>query len=158
MEIFTLGTSTRTWQTFLALLEAHRIQLVADVRSVPRSRRHPHFSAEAMAGALPAAGIQYRWLGRGLGGYREGGYEGYRESGAYREAIAVLEALARIHRTACVCAERSPADCHRRFIAETLQTQGWEVTHLIDEGVATPHGSLDDSRGDGRSLQPDLFD
>ena len=70
MVIYTIGHSTRSWDDFLALLRAHGIGRVADIRTVPRSRRHPHFSADALGRSLPAAGVAYRHF-PGLGGLRK---------------------------------------------------------------------------------------
>jgi uncharacterized protein (DUF488 family) len=68
--IYTIGHSTHTLDDFLALLDAHRIRQLADVRTVPRSRRHPQFVREAMQVSLPRAGVAYRHMG-GLGGLRK---------------------------------------------------------------------------------------
>jgi len=68
--IYTIGHSTRPLDEFLSLLKAHGITGLADIRTVPRSRRHPHFAGEALARSLPAAGIVYRHFA-GLGGLRK---------------------------------------------------------------------------------------
>ena len=58
-QLWTIGHSTRTFDDFLALLRAWRIETLADVRTVPRSRRHPHFNTDALASTLPEQGIAY---------------------------------------------------------------------------------------------------
>jgi uncharacterized protein (DUF488 family) len=58
-DLFTLGHSTRTFDEFLEILKAYGIEHLVDVRTIPRSRRHPHFSQESLVGSLPEAGIQY---------------------------------------------------------------------------------------------------
>ena len=68
--IYTIGHSTRALDTFITLLQAHGVTRLADIRTVPKSRRHPHFSGEALAISLPAAGIAYRHFA-GLGGLRK---------------------------------------------------------------------------------------
>ena len=55
--VMTIGHSTRAAEDFIALLQAHGVSGVADVRKIPRSRRHPHFSRDALAQSLPAHGI-----------------------------------------------------------------------------------------------------
>src|SRR5690606_13044083 len=45
-QIWTVGHSNRELAEFLDMLSAHDIQLVADVRRFPGSRRQPQFSAE----------------------------------------------------------------------------------------------------------------
>src|SRR5262249_61024717 len=58
--IYTIGHSTRSFEEFVSLLEAHGVTRLADIRTIPRSRRHPQFSRDALAAALPEAGIEYR--------------------------------------------------------------------------------------------------
>src|SRR5947207_13962621 len=66
--IYTIGHSTRSLEEFLALLKRYGITHLADIRTVPRSRRHPHFAGDALATSLP--GIVYRHF-PGLGGLRK---------------------------------------------------------------------------------------
>ena len=68
--IYTIGHSTRSFEEFVSLLEAHGVTRLADIRTVPRSRRHPQFSRDALAAALPEAGIEYRHFPM-LGGLRK---------------------------------------------------------------------------------------
>src|SRR5688500_9271623 len=104
MHIYTIGHSTRSLDEFVELLRAHEIGRLADIRTVPRSRRHPHFSAEALGRSLPAVGIEYRHF-PGLGGLRkprrdsrngawrhEGfrGYADHMETAEFREALTDL--------------------------------------------------------------------
>ena len=106
--IMTIGHSTRTAAEFLALLQKHRVTGIADVRTVPRSRRHPHFSREALSVFLPEHGIAYIHL-PGLGGLRkpardsmnrgwrvEGfrGYADHMQSGEFRAGLEALLAFA----------------------------------------------------------------
>src|SRR5581483_11197259 len=58
--VYTIGHSTRSLDELLALLHAHGITQLADVRTVPGSRRHPHFGGDALSRSLPAARITYR--------------------------------------------------------------------------------------------------
>jgi uncharacterized protein (DUF488 family) len=104
MVIYTIGHSTRSLDEFLELLSAHDIGRVADIRTVPRSRRYPHFAADALRISLPAIGIEYRHFA-GLGGLRkprrdsrnsawrnEGfrGYADYMETAEFRAALTDL--------------------------------------------------------------------
>ena len=68
--VFTIGHSTRPLETFIGLLRAHGVTQLADIRSIPRSKRHPHFAGDALSASLPAAGIAYRHF-PGLGGHRK---------------------------------------------------------------------------------------
>ncbi len=130
--IFTIGSSTRTREEFLAILAAYGIRALADVRAFPMSRRFPHFVRNHMAATLPLVGVSYHWLGKRLGGYRTGGYEAYMHTGAYEAGITELEAIARECPTAFLCAERIPTKCHRRFIAATLERRGWNIVHVLE--------------------------
>ncbi len=67
--ILTVGHSNRSLADFLALLRAHRVGLLADVRAFPASRAHPHFARESLEAALAGAGIGYCWIPE-LGGRR----------------------------------------------------------------------------------------
>ncbi len=69
MELWSIGHSTHPLDRLVELLALHEVTLLADVRTVPRSRRHPHVATEALAASLPARGIAYRHLPR-LGGWR----------------------------------------------------------------------------------------
>lgn len=92
--LYTVGHSTRTLAELTALLQAHGIGIVADVRRWPVSARCPHFAREALAAALAALGIRYEHLGGALGGYRPGGYEAYTTTPAFAEGLGELERLA----------------------------------------------------------------
>lgn len=151
--VWTVGHSTHAWEAFLALLHAHRIEAIADVRRFPGSRRYPWFASEAMAEQLPKAGIVYRWLpqlgGRRKalpdspnGGWRNAAFQGYADhmaSAEFRDGLAQALALAEQQRTALMCAELLWWRCHRRLISDLLQHRGHAVLHIMDAAPATPH-------------------
>ncbi|HET7317618.1 MAG TPA: DUF488 domain-containing protein, partial [Nitrospirota bacterium] len=56
IEILTIGHSTRPVEEFIDILTAHGVQLVADVRTIPRSRHNPQFNSDALADRLKASG------------------------------------------------------------------------------------------------------
>jgi uncharacterized protein (DUF488 family) len=130
--IYTLGSSTRGPQEFIALLKIYRINKIIDVRSFPTSR-FEHFKQENLEDMLKQSGIKYVYLGNDLGGYRKGGYEAYTKTQAYRHGISKIEGVATKESCAILCAERFPWKCHRRFIANSLQMLGWKVIHVLDE-------------------------
>jgi len=130
--IFTLGTSTRTWEEFIHLLRVHQIEMVIDVRSFPTSK-FAHFKRQSMNPSLGEAGFGYSYLGKELGGYRQEGYEAYTQTLPYLVGMELLERMSSRCRSAILCAERLPWRCHRRFIGRSLQERGWEVIHIIDE-------------------------
>jgi uncharacterized protein (DUF488 family) len=157
LQVFTIGHSTHSLDAFAALLSAHGIRLVADVRAYPRSRRHPHFNAEALAASLPARGVDYRHL-EALGGRRKprpdsrnGGWEidafrayaDYALTPGFGAALTELQTLARTSATAIMCAEGLWWRCHRRLIADRLAVAGATVCHIgpagqLDEHVLPP--------------------
>jgi len=103
-KLYTIGHSTRSIDEFLALLQAHQIEKLGDIRTVPRSRRHPHFSADALSRTLAGTGITYRHF-PGLGGLRKPrpdspnaawrveGFRGYADYMATAEFEAAVEEL-----------------------------------------------------------------
>jgi uncharacterized protein (DUF488 family) len=129
--LYTIGHGDRTLDDLLECLRSFGIAVVADVRSYPASRHHPHFGREELEPALTTAGFTYRWLGKELGGFRSEGYEAHMETALYREGIDRLLALAREAPTVVLCAERDPAECHRRHIATTVKEQGLKVRHIL---------------------------
>jgi uncharacterized protein (DUF488 family) len=153
LRVFTIGHSTHSLDAFAALLSAHGIALVADVRAYPRSRRHPHFNAEALGVSLPARGVEYRHL-RALGGRRKprpdsqnGGWDvdafrAYADHALTPEFGAALDELtahARTRLTAIMCAEGLWWRCHRRLIADRLAANGWSVGHIGPGGELEQH-------------------
>jgi uncharacterized protein (DUF488 family) len=162
IEVYTIGHSTRTLEELIGLLKAHSIQTVADVRTVPRSRRFPHFDKESLAAALEANGIRYLHM-KDLGGWRRArkdspntgwrnasfrGYADYLLTADFAGALARLIALARSERVALMCAEAVPWRCHRSLIADALTVRGIEVRHITGPGAPdihqlTPFASVD---------------
>ena len=69
LQVLTIGHSTHPLAEFIALLQGHGVTLVADVRTVPRSRHNPQFNRETLPESLKAAGLGYMHLA-GLGGWR----------------------------------------------------------------------------------------
>lgn len=139
--VYSVGHSTRRLEDFLWLLAAWRVRRLVDVRRFPVSRRHPHFKREALESACARNAIDYVWMGDALGGFRDGGYEPHMATPEFQDAIARLEELARDRATAFLCAEKEPARCHRRFIAQALERRGWHVGHILEEASAVPEGA-----------------
>jgi uncharacterized protein (DUF488 family) len=151
--IFTIGHSTRTWDELLALLRAHGVRVVVDVRRFPGSRRHPQFSKETLGASLRAAGIDYLHE-EALGGrravaagspntaWRNRAFRGYADHMAtdtFARALARLESTAAARPTAILCAEAVPWRCHRNLIADALAARGAQVLHILSEARAQPH-------------------
>jgi uncharacterized protein (DUF488 family) len=156
VRLHTVGHSTLDAGAFLALLAAHGVEALCDVRAWPRSRRWPQFNRDELTRALAEAGIAYHWLGRELGGYRrtaredsphtalEPGawrnYADHMESDVFREGIARLLELARGDSVAFMCAEKDWRRCHRRHIADHLVAlRQVDVVHILAAGEVQPH-------------------
>jgi uncharacterized protein (DUF488 family) len=157
-EILTVGHSTHDEQEFVELLRGAGVELLADVRRYPGSRRLPHFERSALAGVLLEAGIDYRWFGESLGGRRKPlpdspngawrndqfrGYADHMASEEFAVGLAELEQLAREQRVAIMCAEAWWVRCHRRLISDALTTRGWRVLHLAANGRLEEHELTD---------------
>jgi uncharacterized protein (DUF488 family) len=142
--IYTVGHSTRSLDQLVAVLEAAGVRRLIDVRTVPRSRRHPQFARESLAASLPERGIEYRHE-QALGGFRRArpdslnrgwrqqafrGYADYMESAQFRAALDRVAAHALARATCLMCAEAQWWRCHRRLISDALVVRGWSVRHL----------------------------
>jgi uncharacterized protein (DUF488 family) len=152
--IWTIGHSTRAIDIFISLLEEKGIKLVADVRSLPGSKRYPQFNKETLVKSLSEAGIRYQHLPE-LGGRRKAkqdshntawrnasfrGYADHMETEEFRKGIDRLLDLAnKIGPTAIMCAEAVWWRCHRALISDYLKAQGTEVMHILDANKIEPH-------------------
>jgi uncharacterized protein (DUF488 family) len=154
VRIWTIGHSTRKIEDFIAALEAHRIKLLVDVRSLPGSKRYPQFNKETLAKSLQEHGIHYEHFAE-LGGRRKPrpdsrniawrnasfrGYADYMETEDFRRGVDRLVDLANdIGPTAIMCAEAVWWRCHRALISDCLKVRGTEVTHIVDAKKTEPH-------------------
>jgi uncharacterized protein (DUF488 family) len=152
---YTVGHSTRSVAELAALLREAGADLVADVRTVPRSRANPQFNADTLPDALTAWRIGYRRLPK-LGGLRgrPGGsnpspngfwenesfrnYADYALTPGFRDGLAELRALGRERVCAIMCAEAVWWRCHRRIIADYLLIEGETVFHIMGPGKIEP--------------------
>ena len=120
----------RTLDELTTLLKENGIDQLVDVRHYPRSRRNPQANFKVLETELPAAGIRYVWEGEDLGGLRDGGFRAYMTTPRFASGIRRLVRLADQAPTAIMCAEASPAACHRRFIAREMTARGYRVRHI----------------------------
>jgi len=143
--ILTIGHSTRPFDELLSLLQDHRVMLLADVRTVPRSRHNPQYNSDTLAKGLAAAGLAYRHM-PGLGGLRKArkesinqgwrndsfrGYADYMQTPEFEAALEELLALAERGCVCIMCAEAVPWRCHRSLISDALCVRGVEVRHIM---------------------------
>lgn len=164
--IFTIGHSTRSADEFAALLDAHGIRQIADVRTIPQSKRHPHFSRNALAAFLAAQGITYRHF-PSLGGLRKArpdstntawrhpgfrGYADHMQTGEFRQGLTDFAQFASAVSTSVLCAEAVWWQCHRRLLADALVARGIEVRHILSAAEAKPHELSEFARAQGEGV------
>lgn len=138
-EIFTIGHSTRSIRDFIDVLKDYKIKILADVRRFPRSRHNPQFNIEDLKERLPKEKIQYKWLGKELGGFRKRGYEKFRCTKTFLTGIKKLERIALKKRVAYMCAEILWFKCHRKYISDELKRKKWKVFHIYDKNKIEKH-------------------
>ena len=151
--VMTIGHSTRPIKEFIHLLKAHEVKRVVDVRSVPRSRHNPQFNRSDLSPALHSARLHYRYMA-GLGGFRRAlpdsintawhnasfrGFADYMQTPEFRKNLDDLISLAKLERTAIMCAEAVPWRCHRSLIADALLARGIEVQEITSATHTRPH-------------------
>ncbi len=164
--VLTIGHSTRTLEALIELLDAHRVERLVDVRTIPRSRRNPQFNRETLPAALRKARIGYRHM-KALGGLRHArrdspntawrnasfrGYADYMLEPEFAAALDRLIELAAEKRTAVMCAEAVPWRCHRSMIADALLARGIAVEHILSAKRAEPHHLTDFARVEGERI------
>jgi uncharacterized protein (DUF488 family) len=153
--IFTIGHSTRSLDELIGLLDAHGVLTVADVRTVPRSRKNPQFNRDALSAALPTAGICYRHFPY-LGGLRHSrlgdtspnkgwenesfrAYADYIQTPEFHAGLDELLQAASEGPLALMCAEAVPWRCQRSLIADALLVRGITVRHIMGLNRVDPH-------------------
>jgi uncharacterized protein (DUF488 family) len=145
---FTIGHSTRSIDEFVDLLRAAKIQLVVDVRTVPRSRTNPQFNREILPVTLSESAIDYEHISA-LGGLRprdpevprsQNGfwqnssfhnYADYATTEEFRSGLRRLCKLGELNQSAIMCSEAVWWRCHRRIIADYLLIAGKIVYHIL---------------------------
>jgi uncharacterized protein (DUF488 family) len=161
--VLTIGHSTRPIDAFLDLLRAHDVAEVADVRTIPGSRRYPHFGRDNLPSSLAAVHIGYVHL-PGLGGLRRPrpdspntgwrnqsfrGYADYMQTAEFEQSLAQLIDRAAQRRVAIMCAEAVPWRCHRSLIADALVVRGIAVEHIMSETRRDKHQLKPGAHADG---------
>jgi uncharacterized protein (DUF488 family) len=137
----------------VALLEAHGVRTLADIRTVPRSRTNPQFNVDTFATTLARVDIHHQHLPR-LGGLRRPGkdspnsawrnlsfrgYADYMLTEEFARGLEQLRVLSREGPVAVMCAEALRWRCHRSLVADALWARGVEVLHLTSATRAEPH-------------------
>lgn len=153
MTVYTIGHSTRAANEFLAILRAFEIAVVADIRTVPRSRHNPQFDQAELKRFLDEHHIGYVHS-PALGGLRRAhkdsintgwenasfrGYADYMQTPEFASAIEELMTLAAARQTVIMCAEAVPWRCHRSLVGDALLVRDVTVEDLMSETNAKPH-------------------
>jgi uncharacterized protein (DUF488 family) len=167
-QLFTIGHSTHPLNRFLALLAPHGIEVLADIRRFPGSRKFPHFNQDNLALALQEAGIEYLWI-ETLGGRRRKktngssnnlglrnesfrNYADYMLTEEFREGVKQLLAVATEKPTAFMCSESVFWRCHRRLVSDFLLAKGITVQHIMPSGELRPHTLTEGARVEAGEL------
>jgi uncharacterized protein (DUF488 family) len=178
---FTIGHSTRPLAAFVELLQVADVKLLADVRTVPRSRTNPQYNQDSLPASLKPFDIGYRHF-PGLGGLRPKvrdiapktnafwrhanfhNFADYAMSDAFRDGLADLRQAGARQCCAIMCAETLWWRCHRRIIADYLHNAGDTVFHILSAGHVEPAAMTPAARPESNAtlvypaLTADLFD
>ncbi len=153
VQVFAIGHSTRSTEEMVDLLWSHGVAILADIRSVPRSRTNPQFNLDTFPTALESAGIAHVHLAS-LGGLRKArsdspnagwrnasfrGYADYMQTHEFEQGLEALRALARQGPVAIMCAEALRWRCHRSLVADALFARGVVVEHIVGPNRTEPH-------------------
>ena len=164
--LFTLGHSTRTPDETLDILRAYGVQLLVDVRTIPRSRHNPQFNKDVFGKFLRNRRINYRHM-KELGGLRHAqkdsknkgfrnksfqGYADYMQTPAFAQAIDKLIELAKKKVVIIMCAEAVPWRCHRSLIADALTIRKIPVRHIFTKTNARLHSLTSFAKVHGKAL------
>jgi len=153
--LLTLGHGTAAAEELSRLIHDAAIESIVDVRTVPKSRRHPQFWREEMERWIPEmSGSTYRWE-PALGGFRKANrnspnvalrhpsfraYADYMETDVFALALGELLVQAATARVAILCSEAVWCRCHRRLISDAaLLLHDVPVQHLMHDGELRPH-------------------
>ena len=152
-KIWTIGHSTHPLDELVEMLKSFQIEMVADVRSYPGSRKFPQFNKESLMVSLPENGIEYVHI-KNLGGRRKEnpdskhtvwrnaafrGYADYMDTEEFKDGVQELIQLAQQKRVAYMCSEAVWWRCHRSMISDYLKANGWTVMHIMGVDKADEH-------------------
>lgn len=151
---FTVGHSTRAIEEFVTVLTDLDVELVADVRAVPRSRKNPQYNRDVLPTTLGSFKLDYIHIPE-LGGLRSHrpvpptvngfwqnesfhNYADYAMGDEFRAGLGRLREIGHVKRCAVMCAEAVWWRCHRRIIADYLIAAGETVIHILAKGRTEP--------------------
>ena len=153
--VYTIGHSTRTLEELIELLKLNGVDLLVDIRRVPRSGTNPQFNMDSFPDELrKKSEIGYTHM-KGLGGLRRAkpdskniawrnqsfrGYADYMQTEEFEKSFNELERLIEDNHVICLmCAEAVPWRCHRFLLSDSLVAKGYEVIHIIGKTSLRQH-------------------
>lgn len=166
VHLYSIGHSTRSWADLLELLRAFEVSAVADIRTVPRSARHPQFNRELLSKRLPQHQVEYVHIPQ-LGGLRRAkrdsvngawenasfrGYADHMLSDEFEQGLQRLLELCQRDATAMMCAEAVPWRCHRTLVADAVVARGARVDHILSSSSLRPHHFTKFARVEGEHV------
>lgn len=143
---FSIGHSNHSLEDFIKLLQLHQIRLLVDVRSSPYCKYATWFNKSELSKAVEENSMEYLYLGKGLGGYPSNpeyitatgkiDYKKYAQSREYMDALQFLIEEGIGKKTAIMCAEADPRQCHRHMlITKSLLEKDIGITHILADGT-----------------------
>jgi uncharacterized protein (DUF488 family) len=169
--VYTIGHSTRTTEEFIELLKAFLINMVVDVRTVPRSRHNPQFNKETLPNTLKSHEIKYIHMPE-IGGLRRPtrdsvnlalenngfrGYADFMQTKEFTENLLGIIGLTRMNTLALMCAEALPWRCHRNLISDALAVRHIKVEHIIGVDSCISHHISELAHVEGTKITYPLF-
>lgn len=166
LTIFTIGHSTRPIMEFINLLHTFGIKVVADVRTIPKSRHNPQYNKDVLEVRLKDNGIGYLHM-NGLGGLRHPrkdsvntawrndsfrGFADYMQTEEFNNNLEMLIETAKQQPTVVMCAEAVPWHCHRSLIGDALVVRGISVVDLLSQSTRKEHTLTPWSRIEGQKV------
>lgn len=151
--IFTIGHSTRQIDDFIKLLQTYSVEVVVDVRTIPKSRHNPQFNEPDLKQSLRQAHIRYKHLKK-LGGLRHTtkdsinlgwhnssfrGYADFMATVEFSNGLEALTKIASVKKAVIMCAEAVPWRCHRPLIGDALTKKDWVVRDIMSGTSAPKH-------------------
>ncbi len=168
--VHTVGHSTRSLLDLVSVLRHYDVELLVDIRGIPRSRHTPQFNSEELDADLPRYGLGYVHLPE-LGGRRPSrdgspntgwrnksfrGYADHMQTETFRAGLEELLRLTERWRPAIMCAEAVPWRCHRSLVGDALLVRGLRVVDIFDVDKAREHNLTSFAKVEGdRILYPE---
>jgi uncharacterized protein (DUF488 family) len=165
-KLFSIGHSNHDLNTFINLLRSNKVDIVIDVRSYPYSKYSKHFDREKLSLSLKENGIEYKFMGEGLGGrprgdefYDEEGhvlYSKLSESGKFNNDLNIVKELTSKKHVSLMCSEENPEICHRHLlIGRVLNKEGIKINYIRKDNSVQFYDEL--KSGEKKGSQTTLF-